>query len=217
LEKAGVANVRVWTSQMIQRVSRRKEASMKRIVSIVTLALLVCGSFACNGQANMSTSEVIQAQRFELVNAQGEVVGALASTDDGPGLRLYDSNGKARLTVAVEADGPAVTLLAADEKPKARLNLGNDGHPGLALIDTSGKTRYDLRLRQDERPCMLFWDVTAPKPRMGFGINPKGNPNAVLFDPQGNRRLWVQLLADEGPSVGVGTAKKTVWTTPPAK
>lgn len=190
---------------------------MNRIFGVAALALLACGSLGCNGQTNVSTSQVIQAQRFELVNGQGEVVGVLASADDGPGLRLYGSDGKVRLAVALEEDGPAFTLLAADEKPKVRLNLGNDGHPGLSLIDTAGKTRYDLRLREDERPCMLFWDVTAPKPRMGFGINPQGNPNTVFFDAQGNRRVWAQLLADEGASVGVGTAKETVWTTPAAK
>ena len=180
---------------------------------LVSIAMLVT-VFAAHAE---EVPEVLRAQRFELVNATGQVIGMLTGTEEGPALVLMDAEGKKRATVAVKADGPSVTLLAADETPKATLNLGNDGHPGLNLKDATGKTRYDLRLREDERPCMLFWDQKAEKPRMGVGVNPMGNPNMNLFDAEFVKRAWIHLLADEGPGLGVASKEKTVWSTPEAK
>ncbi len=184
------------------------------------LTILVAGlavGCASTRSTQTKTASVLRAQRFELVNAEGAVVAVLAADEGSHGVYLFDAAGHRRAALALETDGPALTLLAADASPKVVLNLGHDGHPGLSLNDATGKTRYDLRLRQDERPCMLFWDVAAPKPRMGVGINPAGNPNIVLFDAEGNRRAWMQMLAEEGPSVGVGDASAPVWNTPEAK
>ena len=189
----------------------------KSILSILAAA----SSFVFVGCATHSSKDahfdVVRAQRIELVDAQGQVRGVMEQDENGGTLRLMDSGGKLRASVSVDSDGPAVSLFAADETPKAIVNLGNDGHPGLSLRDGGGKVRYDLRLREDERPCMLYWDQRAPKPRMGVGINPQGNPNIVLFDADFNRRSWVQLLAEEGPQIGVGDEEGPVWTSPDAK
>ncbi len=185
---------------------------------IIGLAVLTSGCCNCGSR---SGSAVVRAQRFELVNDQGQVVATLANEADGPGLRLYSTDGKARLAAVIAENGPAVMLLGAeDQLPKARLNLANDGHPGLTLLDSNGKVRYDLHLREDERPCMLFWDVPHAKPRLGLGVNPDGNPNLNFFDGQFNKRIWMMLHAEQGPIFGVSNSAEPAtpaWRSPEAK
>jgi len=195
-----------------------EEMEMKTCIEAGMLAVLAVFLPGCatNPRRDAAPSAVVRAQRFELVNHDGDVVGVMENAEAGPRLRLLDGQGVDRVLVELRDGGPAISLCAADASPKAVLNLGSDGHPGLALVDSAGKTRYDMRLREDERPCSLFWDQHSPRPRMGVGINPKGNPNSVFFDKDFNRRAWMQLVEGEGPGFGVGTAKEAVWSSPPA-
>jgi len=57
----------------------------------------------------------------------------------GPGLRLYDANGKMRAGLSLLADDtPALSLHDANGKERAWLIVHKDSGPGLDLYDANG-------------------------------------------------------------------------------
>ena len=86
----------------------------------VVLALLVLISLACGGSEEEPPEapvvpEVLQAQRFEVVDAAGVV--------------------RAQLSL-LEGGRPSLTLMDAAGKPRAWMFLNADGQPRLILTDT---------------------------------------------------------------------------------
>lgn len=88
---------------------------------VVTVAAVACAP----GRARTEAPEVIRAQRFELVDGEGRVRGALevGLPDDSPGLILLDDKGELRAGLGLLPDGgPRLEL--SDEKSQTRAAVG---------------------------------------------------------------------------------------------
>jgi hypothetical protein len=91
------------------------------VIVAVCLVVTVAAVAYAAVQAKKAVPEVVQAQRFELVDAQGRV----------------------REEIGMGTDGRAPTLVRRDEKGEMRamLALGSEGNSALALMDGKGETR----------------------------------------------------------------------------
>ncbi len=143
------------------------------------------------GQAKSDVPDVIRAQRFELVDAQGRVRGALGMGrfGDTPGIRLYDAKGQARVVLNVHPSGdPSLTLL--DDKGHLRVGLGCHH---LTLYDEEGQWRAQLSLSHNDRAHLTLFDkrgqrraalgATTLKSAATGGVEKRPESSLVLFGP----------------------------------
>jgi len=150
------------------------------------------------------TAKVVRAERFEVVDAKGEVRAVLAVREDGtPHLALFDADGQVRAIVAVLPSGtPDLYLCDADGKPRASLAVWEDG-PSLTLRDAKGKDRATLELSRDWGP-ILWLDDAAGKTRLELGLGlPDGNPILSLADKEGTTRATLGATSTKTLATGV--------------
>ena len=119
------------------------------VVLAVLVVLAAVAAVYAGAQVKSDVPQVIRAQRFELVDAQGRVRGEMSMSADGrgPGLMLSDEKGNPRAGLWLLPDGSPVLSLA-DEKcqPRAVFGMSSDGTPGLAMRDMGGIVRAELVL-----------------------------------------------------------------------
>ena len=108
----------------------------------------------------VSGAEVVRAQRFELVNAEGEVLAVLGLGAAGrPGLTLWDEKGEGRAALSLGPGGrPAIMLYDEKGELRAVLGLVRDGGPAIELFDEKGETRATLALLADGTPALSLSD-----------------------------------------------------------
>jgi hypothetical protein len=89
-------------------------------------------------------AEVIRAQRFELVDAEGNVRGALGLDEDGnPRVCLCDKEGHVRGGLRLDRDGmPHLCALAESGSATAELGFGTSWRAGLVLTDYTGQVLW---------------------------------------------------------------------------
>lgn len=118
------------------------------VMVIVAMCLLVAVAAVAwaAGQAKASAPEVIRAQRFDLVDAEGRVRGRLSiASSSGPALLLYDENGTVRARLRLSLDGsPTLDLYDTDGRGGVSAFPGTDGNPGVCLRDKEGTLRAGL-------------------------------------------------------------------------
>lgn len=125
---------------LVQRLDRleRENRWLKRIGAVVLAGLT---AVILTGQATLrKVPRVVEAEKFVLKDAKGDVRGMLMMAPDGsPSLALF---GQGTVLLSVGADGePSLALLGKDKKGVAAIGVGSDGSPGLAIMDKSGKLR----------------------------------------------------------------------------
>ena len=89
-------------------------------------------------------AEVMRARRFELVDAEGRVRGALDLDDGGnPRVCLCDKEGNVRAGLRLDSDGmPHLCSLAASGSTTADLGFGTSWRAGLVLRDYTGQVLW---------------------------------------------------------------------------
>jgi hypothetical protein len=89
-------------------------------------------------------AEVIRAQRFELVDAEGRVRGALSLDEEGnPRVCLCDKEGQVRAGLRLDSDGmPHLAALSASGSTTAELGFGTSWRAGLVLRDYTGQVLW---------------------------------------------------------------------------
>ena len=107
------------------------------IVLAVVVVLGAIGAAYAAGQTKATAPKVVRAQRFELVDAEGRVRGALAFSPDG---------------------SPALVFTGAEGKSAAALGVLTGSRPNLMLADKKGKPRAVLTLLTDGTPAFVLWD-----------------------------------------------------------
>jgi hypothetical protein len=126
------------------------------LASIVALAGLLAVIYMRQSRINIYGGPA----RAELRAAQLVILdekGRPRSCLDSSGLQFLDDQGKRRLLVAVDADGPAIQIL--DDSQKVQINLGSsalDGSYGLSLIDEAGKIRGRAIMRKELQGIASF-------------------------------------------------------------
>jgi hypothetical protein len=137
------------------------------IVAVCLVVTVAAVAYAAE-QAKKAPPEVVQAQRFELVDAQGRVRGE----------------------IGMGADGRAPSLVLRGEKGEMRamLALGSEGNSALALMDGKGETRAALSLLPDASPYLVLTDGQG-KTRAGLAVLADGGPGLMLYD-KGGTVMW---------------------------
>ena len=132
--------------------------------AVVLAACIVLAAVAAAyaaGQAKMSAPEVIRAQRFEVVDAEGKVQAVLGlRRDGGATLDLSDAKGlkRATLTLLPDPGGPILVLSDARGEIRATLTV-QQGGPSLTMRDAKGEERATLEVRRDGSPNMALRDA----------------------------------------------------------
>jgi len=94
------------------------------LVVAVCLVVIVAAVVYAAGKAKaVPVQEVVRAKRFELVDAEGRVRGALELVGVEPRLVLYDEKSRQRAKLLLGPDG-SPTLVLRDEKGNLRVILG---------------------------------------------------------------------------------------------
>jgi len=119
-------------------LSAAKRRNKYLLIGLVVLAIgwaftSTTGTVQAQGGEN-----IVRAEKFELVDSQGNVRAALAVTDSGPTLEFYDENGKTRAALNVFDSGPMLRLYDESETFRAVLAVSYDV-PWLCLLDANGR------------------------------------------------------------------------------
>jgi len=133
---------------------------------IVILAVCLVATVAAIAYAAGKTSapELIRAQKFELVDAEGRV--------------------RIEMSMGVNGQAPGIRLLDEKGQRCAALSLLPDGRPGLLFLDEKGRGGAKLSLEADGRPILWLNDEKR-KVRAALGLGPDGSPGLLLCDWEG--------------------------------
>lgn len=128
-------------------------------------------------------SDVIRADRFEVVDGSGQVRGTLGLADEGPYLVLDDPGGSYRARLETGALGPELRL----DGPEGQLRLGlgdvvQEG-AGLSLYDASDRLRLGLAYSGTRGTNLVLAD-DAGRVRVGLTVDSAG-PYLALLGPGG--------------------------------
>ena len=116
--------------------------------------------------AMATSSPVLQAQRFELVDENNNVRAFLSTLSGGrPSLTLMDQSGEFRAWLYLNEEGsprlalidnPLLVLVDKAGEFRSVLRLEADGTPSFTLADEAGTSRSLIRLEKDGSPVLLF-------------------------------------------------------------
>ncbi len=114
-------------------------------VPIVSICV-VAAAAAAFAAGKAAAPEVVQAQRFELVDAEGEVRARLSVAPTiGPGLFLYDDRGEVRARLRLTRDGcPTLELWDEDGRGGVAVFVGTEDNPAVMLRTSGGVARAAL-------------------------------------------------------------------------
>ncbi len=176
-----------------QRVARLERTNRRLMNGIVVAGLLIACTVWMGQRATgkktpskpAATPRVVEAERFVVKKASGQIAATLGLVDDRPVLSMVAPDLTERLNVSLGAEGlPRVALLAPDGTALASLSLTADGitlldlatadgaHAklgmggaanGLALADAAGKARAALQFTGDSAGLSVASPQGAPR------------------------------------------------------
>ena len=141
--------------------------------------LLALALFAPDFIVSAPTNDIVEAQSFRIVDADGMARGEWG----------IDEEGNARLS-----------LLDERRQPRLNLTVLQSGSPGMALISDSGQRRAVLGLLPDETTTLVFADGGGI-PRAVLGLTRADEANLVFADANGVTRMGMGLAGDGFGSV----------------
>ncbi|MDO9541008.1 MAG: hypothetical protein Q7J98_01625 [Kiritimatiellia bacterium] len=98
---------------------------------------------------------------------------------------LEDANGKPRVMMSVEEDGPRLSMMGANGKTRASMYLLDD-EPWLAMYDANGRTRAIMSVTEDG-PGLDMFGATR-KTRASMWVNKEVGPGMIM-DKNG-KPIW---------------------------
>lgn len=154
-------------------VARCKVSMFASAVLVLATIALVSGCGGGSDEAEVQSDEaevqpVVRAERFEVVDKDGNVRAFLTTLEDGsPTLNLLDENGESRAWMLLSNDGsprlilmdePLLVLMDGSGEFRSVLSLDQDGSPNMSLVDGAGVFRSVFRLGPDGSPALLLND-----------------------------------------------------------
>ena len=165
-----------------------------RILILVLVLVGLCVSVVLI--TGMGQTREVKANKFTLVNTDGNPRAGLVMTKDGPRLCLWDENGTERAGLFAAKDGPHISLWDENGKQRAGLFMTKDG-PRLCLWDENGTERAGLVMTKDG-PGLFTFDENGK--RSTYLGTAKDGTGLRLYDENGKNRAV--LVADkDGPSL----------------
>ena len=119
-----------------QRIERVERENRRLKIAALTALLGLGGAFSLGAAAN--PPQKLEAETIVLRDAQGKSRIVLGVDEEGPGIAFLDTKGKLRLNLGLAKEGPALDLLDAAEHPRATLLLTEDQGPILHFVDKKG-------------------------------------------------------------------------------
>jgi hypothetical protein len=148
-----------------------------------------------------TTSKVVEAESFRLVNNRGELRALLTAHDDSPHLAFMDQEEKVRLMLNTNSEGnPTVAMTDDKGNIRVRLAVGHDGSPVLDFGDNNAELRFRLSLEDGERPQISIGDEQGT-PRAALKENPDGQFVLGFLDDNGEARVVIGLEPDGASSL----------------
>lgn len=161
-------------------------------------------------KANVVAYQTVRAQRFELVDSQGNIKGAFKTLPDGsPSIVLADSAGRVAVEASVMKDGPGIKLRDPAGNTVLCAAVVKDT-PAIMLFDSAGNPAITATLLKG-RP---FITVGCAGVQMTIRQESKGEASLSCTDSAGSPRLSLGITKD-GPFIGVWEANGTpLWYSP---
>ena len=210
--------------------------------TVLALSLGV-GALVLMGQAKTasqsSATQEVRAQKFSLVDAQGNSRAVLLSTPKGdvllsfndraksrearlvlgagaeglPFIALRDKDDKLRVMVGLQTGTPQASFYSADGKERALVSVEKDGSPVIGLRDREGRSRSILTVGSDDTPRLSLAGKDG-KPR--FIIGGTSEQYGMWFvDTNGKVRAQLDAKPDGSPSlVFADREEKVTWRAP---
>ena len=136
------------------RVRKLERANRVLVLLVVALALV----FLFGGAAADGGSGPLQAQRIELVDAEGLVRAALGTDAEGSsGLFVYDPAGAVRLSLTHDADQSA--LFIRDAEGTVRVGVAQFAHGGGGVALHGAGAKGAAVLYHKENGSLSFYDT----------------------------------------------------------
>ena len=143
------------TEERLEKVERELAAAKRQVRRLVIGGAVPLACVAILLAVWARPTEV-QARKFVLVDESGQTRALLAVDEDGPRLSLADENGKTRAELSVVKAGPALNLSDKNGNARAGLRVLKDG-PVLDMDNGNGKTRALLAV-EEGGPAMRLYD-----------------------------------------------------------
>lgn len=104
--------------------------------------------------------EVIQAERFQLLDAEGRVRGELRMNDGGPSLAFFDEDANNRVNLYHNDDATALYVKDIDGQPRVGAALFSHGGGGFALHGPQGVGASVLYMQGTGPGRLSYYDST---------------------------------------------------------
>ena len=102
--------------------------------------------------------EALRTERIELVDRGGEIRAQLGVGEDGnPGLLLYDRTGVKRVVLGVDQEGCGLHITDSDGRARAHVAV-NAGRVTVMLQDAQERGRAALYVESDGTPYVILLD-----------------------------------------------------------
>jgi hypothetical protein len=150
------------TMEALARRIERLERETRWWKRMTGLGLMLLAAVGVLGQVPLpGTAKALDAERFNLRDAAGNLRAALGSSADGAtSLLLYGPPGVHQAGLAVMPDGSASLFLGNPAgRTVTELTLYRDGTPTLVFRDRAGKTRSLVGASSDGAPFAYFLDA----------------------------------------------------------
>jgi hypothetical protein len=201
-----------WATVMtrLQALETRNDSLRRtnRIFKVVSATCLAVIGVLLLTAATADNPGEVKAERFILVDAEGQQYGVMGVSPDGepglalmdkkgtvraaltlvgaPGLTLYDSKGKARAAMEVPSDKPRLRLFDENENTRVAVALSM-----LTLTDADGTERAHLAVLDNE-PHFAFFDAKG-KGRVSLDVT-GGDPRLRFLDADAKGRLALGIF-----------------------
>ena len=137
-------------------------ALVASLVSALTAFAVAALVFAPSGHAapaEQGAPPVLQAQRFELVDANGAVLARLGVESDGrQGLSVLDPTGQVRTSIGLAPNGSSTVVLRDFQSPRLGLSTNVDGSAALIILDQGGQPRVGAIVEGNGAPSFQIRD-----------------------------------------------------------
>jgi hypothetical protein len=126
-------------AEALERRIEKVERENRRL-KIAALIAVLClgGALSLGAAANPPQQQKLEAETIVLRDAEGKTRIVLGVDKEGPGIAFLDAKGKLRMNLGLAKEGPALDLLDAAEQPRATLLLTEDQGPILNFVDKKG-------------------------------------------------------------------------------
>jgi hypothetical protein len=194
--------------------ARLRRTTLLLSIGVIGALALSLGVFVSARLDRTRVAAHVEAHRFVLRDAQGNVRAVLGPTPEG-GSRfvLTDVAGRERLRMTLLADGsPGLSFADSEGRSRAVLAFLPDETANLVFADRTGRTRAVFGLMPDESTTLVFADRDG-ETRVGLGVDPQGAAGLTLFERDGASSI---VPAEPVDATAADTMVSAAETPPPA-